>query len=222
MATIRKTPLVDGQYYHIYTRSIAKFKVFNNESDYQRIIDLLSYCRFDETPCKFSKFLLLCPNHQKTILKNLGMQGRQLVSIVAYCIMPTHIHLILKQNQKDGISKFMNKILDSYSKYFNLAHHRRGPLWEDRFQNILVETDEQILHLTRYIHLNPASAGLVKKPNDWAFSSFAEYLGESGFCEFKNIIDVNPKNYQKFVDDQVAIQKELSKIKKLLIGNYSD
>lgn len=155
------------------------------------------------------------------------MRGSKSVEIVSYGIMPTHIHLTLKQLVDDGISKYMSRVLNSYSKYFNIHHLRKGPLWESTFKSVLVETDEQLLHLTRYHHLNATSAGFVKIPEDWAYSSYNEYLEVSndtyadGFCDFKEIITLNPKQYKKFVDDRIDYQKKISSIKHLLFEDYS-
>jgi len=133
--------------------------------------------------------------------------------------MPTHVHLILKQLTSDGISDFIGKVLNSYSKYFNTKHKRKGPLWEERFKNILVITDEQLLHLTRYLHLNPATALIVEKPEDWPYSSYCEYLGIGqgiGLCKYQDILNINPKSYRKFVNDRISYQRELAKIKALI------
>jgi len=218
---MRKNPLVNEQYYHVITRSIAKYEVFSDTDDFERIIGLLKYCQYSSLPCKYSKFLLLSPSHQKAIIIDLEKTGEKMVSIIAYCIMPTHIHLILKQLSDGGISKFMNTVLDSYTRYFNIKHNRKGPLWEGRFKSILVENDEQILHLTRYVHLNAVSAGIVSKPQEWEYSSYSEYLGKNGFCQFKDIMDIKPGEYRKFVCDRIAYQRELSKIKYILLDNYS-
>ena len=86
---------------------------------------------------------------------------------------------------------------------------------------ILVKNDEQLLHLTRYLHLNPVTAKIVDRPEEWEFSSFNEYLekesGVQSICEFKDLLDINPSQYRKFVNDQISYQRELAKIKKLLI-----
>ena len=166
---------------------------------------------------KFSKYIVL-KDKARYDKENLLQEKRKLIEIIAYCIMPTHIHLILKQSKKYGISKFMNNILDSYTRYFNTKHKRKGPLWETRFKNILVETDEYLLHLTRYIHLNPVTANLVDKPEDWLVSSYNEYLLRVGnkVCEYNDVLNINPVSYKKFVDDRISYQKELAKIKHLL------
>jgi len=149
-------------------------------------------------------------------------QGKEkLVQIIAYCLMPTHVHLVLKQLEENGISIFMGNILNSYSRYFNTKHKRKGPLWEGRFKNVLVDNDEQLLHLTRYIHLNPATAYLVDKPEDWTMSSYKEYLLEANkdnrICEYDDILDINTPSYKTFVEDRVSYQRELVSIKKLLL-----
>lgn len=220
---IRKDPLVNEQYYHIINRSIAQYIIFNDAQDYLRIIELIDLCRFTEFTYKYSDFLELTDQFRTQFVDRLKTKSPKLVDIIAYCIMPTHIHLILKQNEEGGISKYMAKVLNSYTRYFNSRHHRKGPLWEGRFKNILIENDEQMLHLTRYIHLNPTSAGLVKKLEDWEFSSYHEYVNNSKnntICDYKTIINTNPKQYKKFVHDRIDYQKKLSQIKKLLLDNY--
>ncbi len=221
---MRKNPLSSGSYYHIINRSIAKYEIFNTGDDCRRIIEILDLYRFSDFPCKYSKFTRLSPGHQKAIANDIKKSGETMVEIIAYCIMSTHIHLLLKQEADNGISRYMAKVLGSYSLYFNIKHKRRGPLWEGRFKNVLLETDEQMLHLTRYIHLNPVSAGLVKKPEDWQYSSYHEYVSKDhidGMCRFEGLMDIDPKEYKKFVRDRIAYQKELSKIKHFLIEDYS-
>lgn len=90
--------------------------------------------------------------------------------------MPTHFHLLLKQNVENGIVKFMSKMENSYLKHFNTIYKRKAPPWEGRFTIVHIKTNEQLLHLACYIHLNPSSAGLVKKPEQWKYSSYHEHL----------------------------------------------
>ena len=137
--------------------------------------------------------------------------------------MPTHIHLVLRQLKDNGISKFMSNILNSYSRYFNLKHNRKGPLWEGRFKKIMVENDDQLLHLTRYIHLNPVTAYLVNRPEDWFASSYHEYImsvvQENRLCNCTYTLDTNPTSYKRFVEDNISYQRELAKIKHLAMDD---
>jgi len=221
---IRKDPLVQGEIYHIYNRSIAKFVIFNEIEDYNRFVEMINLYQYEDFNYPYSKFGALSISNQDAIFTNLKQSNEKLIDIIAYCLMPTHIHLVLKQLKSNGVSKFMSKVLNSYSRYFNFKHHRKGPLWEGHFKNVLVSTDEQFLHLTRYIHLNPASAGIIKDPFKWSYSSLYEYISpveSSGICEFRDFIDLAPKNYRKFITDQKDYQRSLSIIKSLLIDNYS-
>lgn len=215
---MRKNPLVNENIYHIVNRSIAKYQVFNNDTDYARFINILDLYRFSDFIHKYSNFQALSPSNQKIIIKSVRENNKKIVNMVGYCLMPTHIHLILKQLTNGGISKYMGKVLNSYSRYFNLKHNRKGPLWQGRFRNIKVDTDEQLLHLTRYVHLNPTSADLVKNPKKWKFSSYNEYLNEVRvkICDYQELLKIDLKEYKKFVLDRVDYQKKISKIKNLL------
>lgn len=215
--------MVNGEYYHIYNRSIAGFKIYNNDSDFQRFADLLGYYCFSDPPIKYSEYKRLNSESQKNMVFSLSTNDK-LVSFVCFCIMPTHFHILLRQNVEDGITRFIGLIENSYSRYFNLVHKRKGPLWESRFQAVHVATDVQLLHLTRYIHLNPVSAGIINKPEEWKYSSYFEFLNmenPNNLCKFNDLIDMKSKQYQKFVNDRKDYQRQLAIIKSQLLDNYT-
>ena len=218
----RKVPLVSGECYHVFTRSISKLVVFSADYEYRRMLNLFKFYQVKDATSRFS---LLEKNpfpDQKCVDRLLfGKNQEKLVDVLAYCLMPTHIHLVLKQLVDNGISVFVGNVLNSYTRYFNLRHERRGPLWEGKFKNVLVKTDEQLSHLVRYVHLNPAVAGIVKDPEEWAYSSYRDYL-EGGkniqtISSFDKVLEVDSKNYRRFVMDQLSYQKELAVIKSLLL-----
>lgn len=214
----RRNSLVIGEVYHVFNKSIAGFRIFNNDSEFARMTKTICYYQRERPYIKFSKFV----NSTKAKEGFLPVSDEEkLVEIIAYCIMPSHIHLLLKQLKDNGITAFMSNILNSYTRYFNIKHNRKGPLWEGRFKNVLVKTDEQLLHLTRYIHLNPVTAYLVNTPDKWIASSYKEYLLEvkdnSRICKYEDLLEIEPKSYKKFVLDLVSYQRELAKIKKLLL-----
>jgi len=226
MGPQRKTTLVNDELYHVYSRSIAEYVVFNDIKGYQRMIDMMNYCRYSNFEYEYSKFTKLDKSTQKIIIDKVRLENQKNADIIAYCLMPTHYHIILKQISDGGIAKYIARVLNGYSKYFNTKHKRSGPLWASRFKNVRVEDDEQLQHLTRYIHLNPTSAGLVKNPEDWMFSSYGQYIQSNlseneGICNYENLIDIKPKEYQKFVNDRKAYQKDLALIKEKLFDNYS-
>lgn len=218
----RKTPLVENQVYHIFSKSIAGFKIFKNKKEFTRFLNLLYFYQFKNLSIRFSWYLDYLKGARKFLhLKNKFQDKNKLVDIICYCLMPTHFHLILKQLKPKGISIFMAKALNSYTRYFNLKFKRKGPLWEGRFKSVLIKNDEQLLHLTRYIHLNPVTAVLVNKPENWEFSSYREYLAvdnkKKQISKFESLIDVNPVSYKKFVENRIDYQRKLAKIKKLIL-----
>jgi len=214
---------LDFGIYHVFNKSIAGFKIFNLKADFLRMKELCKYYQIEKPSLKFSRFKefsKLKKNPQMKLLWKLSSE-KKIVKIIAYWIMPTHLHFILKPLIENGISVFTSKILNSYTRYFNITHNRKGPLWEGRSKRILVKTDEQLLHLTRYIHLNPVTAHLVEKPEEWKFSSYLEYLGlippQECICEFEDVLEINPQRYRQFVEDRISYQRELAKIKALLL-----
>ena len=219
----RDVDLIDGCYYHIFNKSIEGFKIFLGQNEYLRMFNTFRYYQMEDTPMPLSQFLALKEVHGQGFDELLLARNtaKDLVHIVAYCIMPTHIHFILKQLRKNGVSEFMRLVLNSYARYFNVKHKRKGPLWQNRFKNVLVGSDEQLYHFTRYVHLNPVTANLVSKPEQWMFSSYLEYMNRGSknqkVCYFEDILDIRPSEYKRFVEDQVNYQKELALIKHLML-----
>ncbi len=218
---MRKDILINEQIYHVFSRSIAGYNIFNTIIDYARIVQAIRYYRSGKNNISFSRFIKSTYANKYKYHAEIA-DRKYLVDIVAYCIMPTHIHLVLKQKMDDGISIYMKNLLISYSRYFNTKHNRKGPLWESRFRSILVETNEYFLHLTRYIHLNPVTLELVANPEQWKASSYNEYLcgedkNDEAICDFQGLLEINPYEYKAFVNDRIAYQQELHKIKSMLI-----
>jgi len=131
---------------------------------------------------------------------------------------------LLKQTEEDGISSFIGILMNSYTRYFNTKNGKVGPIFQGRFKAVRVESDEQLLHLSRYIHLNPYSSHILNKPEDllnYYFSSFPEYLRKikSNYCS-KELVLGNFKSrekYKEFVFDQADYQRNLEKIKHLAL-----
>ncbi len=214
--------LVTGEIYHIFSKSIAGFRIFKRKAEFKRIKEMLQYYVFEKPSIRFSYFLR-APQKEKekfveAVSKNNIQNKGKIVNIVAYCIMPTHIHLVLQPLKERGISIFMKNLLDSYTRYFNVKYKRKGPLWEGRFKRVWVGSENQLLHLTRYIHLNPVTAGLVKRPEEWFASSFNEYIEgdrKDKLCRYDALLKISPESYKKFVKERIFYQKQLAKIKEL-------
>lgn len=216
-----KVPLVDDGIYHVFSKSIAGYKIFNEDSEYKRLASVLKYYRTSKPLLKFSLHNRCCKTDLPSLNSPASQMDDKLIIIIAYCIMPTHIHLLLQQKQENGISKYVGRILNSYTKYFNIRHNRKGPLWESKFKAVLVESHEQLLHLTKYIHLNPTTAYLTDKPENWAYSSYNEYVSSENnkdpICEYDKLLDLSLCAYKTFIDESVDYQREIAQLKNLTI-----
>lgn len=216
----RNFPLITNEYYHVLNRGNGGMPIFKSKYDYYKIIQILSYYQNVSHTVRFSKFITLPLDQRNQLLQEFKNKKDFFVEIIAYCLMPNHFHLILKQQKDEGIFNFLRLLSNSYAHFFNIKYKRRGSLFEGRFKAIRLENDYQLLHVSRYIHLNPYSAFLVKDAEylkEYPFSSFQEYLGlvKNSICQkdiilsqFKSI-----KDYEKFVLDQADYQRNLEIIK---------
>lgn len=135
--------------------------------------------------------------------------------------MPNHFHLLLRQLEEGGIQEFANKISNSYTKYFNTKYKRVGPLFQGAFKAVSVETDEQLTHLSRYIHLNPYVSNLTDQLTTFTHSSYPEFIGLSNkqLCTTEPILSFfkDKNSYKKFVTDHQDYALRLAEIKHLLL-----
>ncbi len=216
----RLVPLINNQYYHIFNRGVEKRHVFITKRDNQRFLDTCLYYQ-SKKQIKFSNFLKLS-NEQRSAITDQYTDKNHLVSIISYCLMPNHFHFILQQKKDGGISFYMRHIIDSYTRFFNKRNERTGPLFQGTFKAVRIEDDEQLLHLSRYIHLNPFTSYLVAKVDDlprYQWSSLSEYLDKAVICDPEIILSAfkSPHEYLKFVYDQSAYQRKLGNIKHLIL-----
>ncbi len=138
-----------GMYYHIYNRGVSKSTLFREESNYLYVIR------------KIQKYGIA--NH---------------VTVIAYCLMPNHYHLLLRQDGEEAAGNVPQSIFNSYSKAYNLKYAHSGTLFEGRFRAKPILASSHLLHLCRYIHGNPVKDGLVADPADWPYSNYLEWVGE--------------------------------------------
>ena len=218
----RTVPLVKGEYYHTYNRGVAYQPIFKNTRDYERFLLSLHYYQFKNIPVRLSKFLKMPKENREQLFQELLKQNDKIVDLVAFCLMPNHFHFLIKQNTHDGLSRFLRLTINSYAKYFNTKHKRAGTLFQGMFKAIHVETDEQLIHLSRYIHLNPLVSYLVKEKEfvSYPWSSLQEYIKkEAKISNPESVLDHFSKNqsYLQFILDQADYGKELEKIKHLAL-----
>jgi len=220
---IRKILLVTNEIYHVYNRSIVQQPIFDSKKECSRILNLIDFYRFKDNPLKFSHFDRLEKEEKEKYLNSL-YQSQEQVKILSFSVMPNHYHLLLEQSWDLGITNFIRFVQDSYAKYFNLKTKRNGPLFIGPFKAVRVESEEQLLHVSRYIHLNPLTSYVLKKPEElrnYKLNSYSDYLSNQPrpFVETNVIMNFfkNSKDFESFVLNQLDYQRNLEKIKHLLI-----
>lgn len=209
---LSRVPLVNGEFYHVFNRGVAKMQIFKNSYDYSRFIKTMRYYSILGPKPRFSIFT---PT-------TLGLDNtKKIVDIVCFCLMPNHFHILLQQKNEGGISEFLSKLSNSYTRYFNERSKRIGPLLQGVFKAIHVETDEQLIHLSRYIHLNPIVSFIVRDLESYQWSSYPEYLNllHDEICAKDIILGQfkSSKGYKQFVLDQVDYSKKLERVEHLLL-----
>jgi len=218
----RKTIFANKHIYHIINRGADQIPIFKNKRDYNRFLETISYYRYNPE-LKFSHFNRLQIEERNDFLKNLRKNSAPIVEILAFALMPNHFHLLLKQLQGSGIKMFMQILQNSYAKYFNAKHKRSGTLFQAPFKAVMIETDEQLTHVSRYIHLNPVSSNIISIDNLESFhhTSFTDYLGKNNFdfVNSKSILKYfsSPEEYKEFVYNRADYQQRLEIIKHLAI-----
>lgn len=207
---VRKTPIITGEYYHVFNRGVEKRTTYQGARDYQRFIQSLEYYLNSNPSYRLSKFLQIS-KEKRTSLQQIERDVHPpQVTIASFTLMPTHFHLLIKQVVDRGISKFVGNVTNSYTKYFNKKHKRNGPLFQGRFKAVRIESDEQLLHVSRYIHLNPLAAGVVKTLDElyqYPWSSLPQSLGIAhGFADTNAILqyfDYDQQEYRQFHANQI-------------------
>lgn len=216
---MRKTPLITGRVYHIFNRGVNKQAIFFDRGDYTRFLKAAVHYK-----TRNSKFSYVLGAEKVSPLNNdTGSSGAPKVDVLAYCLMPNHFHFLIKQLEDGGITNFMRRLLNSYAHYVNIKQKRVGPLFTGRFKNVAMETDEQLLHVSRYIHLNPLVSGLTHDLGRYSWSSYSSYVGdrEDKLSAPEEIIGMftSSARYREFVMDQAAYGKELERIKHLIFDS---
>jgi len=184
------------QYYHVYSRGVAKQIVFVEDSDYVYFLSILKRYLSDK-PHKDSRHGLY-PHYGKRL------------SLQAFCLMPNHIHLLIYQDDASAMPEFMRSLMTSYSMYFNRKYKRVGPVFQSRYRASRISTDGYLEHISRYIHLNPSNYESYK------YSSLKYYLG-SDRAEWLNpekILSLFPSvlQYEEFVRDYEGHKAMLEEI----------
>jgi putative transposase len=188
---MRKVEFAENEIYHLYNRGVDKRDIFLDDKDYYRFIHSL-YEFNDEQPALHMRFLHAAKskvkNHSNSSILLYKNKRLPLVEICAFTLMPNHYHLMIRQIKPDGVTRFMQKLGTGYTMYFNKKYERSGALFQGRFKAVHVTKQEQLVHVSHYIHTNPLKmfrGSTSNNPIDfllsYRWSSFLDYVGKNNF-----------------------------------------
>ena len=221
MATQRKIVFRNDYIYHVFNRGIERRSTFNDRNELNRATQLLKFYRHKGIPIRFSKVMQQPENIRNKIFDEL-YKSEQIVKILSYCLMPNHFHFLLKQTSEGGIPRFISNFTNAYTKYFNTKYKRVGPLFQGIFKAVLIESDEQLIHVSRYIHLNPVTSSIIEKNHleKYYWSSYPEYIStlDTDISDKEMVLEMfkSVEDYKKFVEDQIDYAKKLDLIKHII------
>ena len=182
---------VKSNTYHIFNRGANREPIFFNEANYRYLLELL-----------------------KKYLRKYD------ISLTCYCLMPNHYHFIARQNSDAPISRFLQTTFNAYAQAVNKQQNRKGTLFESRPKSIHIDDESYLVHLFRYIHLNPVSAGIVASPEQWAYSNYRDFIGQRNGSLFdKDLFNEyfdSGLDYTNFVTDFQLEQNQQKKLQKYL------
>lgn len=180
--------LLSQTFYHIMTRGNNRHKVFKSDDDYQYFLELIARYKADHP-----------------------------FDLYHYCLMPNHTHMLIQTNRASDFSTFMKKLNLAYFHHYHQKYGWIGHFWQDRFKSQPVGKDEYFIQCGKYIELNPIRAKLVKKPEDYTYSSYRYYTTSV----YNPLLteDILYKSFgQNIFERQIAYQKLI--VDDIILGSY--
>jgi REP element-mobilizing transposase RayT len=185
------------QYYHVYSRGVAKQTVFLDNDDYGYFLNL------------FRRYLSSKPENSKRHGPYPHFGNR--LQLLAYCLMPNHVHMLIYQTDKTAMTELLRALMTSYSMYFNRKYDRVGPVFQSRYKASRITTPAYLEHISRYIHLNPSSW------KDYPYSSLPYYLKQRSaeWVQPEPILSIfaGSKEYLRFAEDYEQQKQILDELK---------
>ncbi len=213
----RKQILVTGEIYHVFNRSNGKENILINNDQLSRFFETVNYYRFNHT-LRFSAFKNLDEGKKHEYLNRIYLVAPR-IEIYSFSFMPTHFHFLIKQMQENAVRTFTSQVQNSFAKWFNLKEDRHGGVFQNSFKAIRIESEEELIHVSRYIHLNPVTSYqiTIEELFTYQWTSFSSYLNsqKSVFTETSRLFRhfKTKERLVSFVKDQVDYQRKLDLIK---------
>ncbi|NWG04156.1 MAG: transposase [Syntrophaceae bacterium] len=175
--------LIDGSVYHVINRGNGRQVIFHKDKDYQAFIGIM-----EEAKVNYS------------------------VKVYAYCLMPNHFHMVLMPEEATHLSKMMQWLMTSHVRRYHRHYGTSGHIWQGRYKSFLIQMDNHLLEVLRYVESNPLRAGLVNSAKDWPWSSYHELSGKRQRLWIDEIPIELPRNWGEYVNEPMK-KNELDKLR---------
>lgn len=202
--------------YHVFNKTINNFPVFKFDSNCNLFLKTIRYYRSSKATLSLSLLNRLSEDQLDSLNQLINCRKYFKIDIIAYTLMPNHYHFIIQQLADNGLSKFINDVFNSYTRHLNIKQERKGSIFLSKYKAEPIKTDESLVHVSRYIHINAYMANLVTSLDDminYPWSSYKEYIsGKNDLCNTKPILSLfnnNPNSYQKFCQNHADYKKSL-------------
>lgn len=203
---MRKTIITAGEYYHIYNRGNRKQNIFLERNDYVRFLFLILYLQ-SSIPIYNIGYAVAHFIKHRVFNNSLNEKVAHMrtVDLAVFTLMPNHFHLVVYERKESGISSYMQRVQNAYAKYFNHKYQTAGHVFQGPYQSVHIENNEQLLHVSAYIHRNQREISEWKnKEQDYLWSSYHDYANENRWGELlsQKIISkqfLDPSEYVDFV-----------------------
>ena len=217
----RRDIFLNNHIYHIFNKTIDRKLIFDIPEVADYFMQLLGYYRSIKTKVRYSVFRRLQQTERQFIEKAVNIKKNFRVEIQAFCLMPNHFHLLLKQKKDDGIVRFLSDVTNALTRYHNELYKRKGPLFLPQFRSRMIVSPEQYIHVSRYIHLNPYSAYVVNTIDElfnYPYSSLKAYIDNTNhtIADTKQLLyhfNDDGKRYGEFVISNAQHQRTLEYVK---------
>ena len=211
--TVRTTLFAPGEHYHILNRGNNKQLIFHDDRDRARFLFSLLYFQGSDTFANINRIVSRFARQQTFTVPQATKEGQ--VKLVNFCLMSNHFHATVEETSEGGTSAYMQRVLNSYTKYFNTKYDQSGHLFQGPFKAVPVMDNEQLLYLSAYIHRNPREIReWYKRESEYPWSSYQDYTTKNRWgnllhneiilSQFKS-----PDVYAKFLEESVAKERDL-------------
>jgi len=228
----RNITFAPGEYYHLCNRGLDGRLIASTDREYARLLFLIVFLQstraYSHPSREVSDFIKT--GKFLDVAEEQLIASERTVSLVCFCIMKNHFHLLVREEIDDGISWYLQRIENAYTRYFNLSHERRGHLFQGPFRAVHIETNDQLLYTSAYIHRNPRE---IKKWKDrehlYQWSSLSDYIATKSrwpslLCQEPIMSQFdNGQDYKNYVSSSIAklSPEELNELNLSNIGGWT-